>query len=307
MAELNFFKSNVNASGQMLWVVCDALSRTDAMSMDDLSAHLQPHPFIEAGTKGTGTTKRSAPWLALTQSVNVGVGIGVLESRGRRGDLRFSLKVSHDVVEDADLFRTAIRRAILNGTKDDDGSVVYGDLPLALAWIMGSRVEDSFFFSHANGPEKRLRSHGVGAELIQNSSQWRPFIRWAEFLGLVTIYGNTRIGRLGVPVVPDPRTAILDEVANFPKKLNGVEFARRLTEQIPIFTGGAIFASLLASDVTLETEINDGRRFTPVTSHAILSLAESGRFLLKKKDDDSNRIILTGASGSVIVDEVTHG
>ena len=304
MPALNFFGNNVNASGPMLWVVCNALSGSGGMTIDELSSHLQPSPYINATPKRRETSGASAPWTALSQSLSVGVAVGLLTSQGRRTDATFSLSIPDETVSDPDAFRRAVRRAILAGTKEDDGSVVYGDLPLALAWLMGSRVEESFWVSYANGPEQRLRVRGAGP--VKNASQWSPFYRWAEFLGLATVSRHTRINKLGNPVVADPRTAIRDELTEFPKKLSGVEFAKRLAEALPVVSEGAVSESFTSGGGTFEADMSDGTRFSPVVSHALLTLAESGHIALKRKDDASNRITLAGPAGPVIVDEVTH-
>ena len=303
MPALNFFGNNVNASGPMLWVVCNALSGAGGMTLDELSTRIQPFPFIDAKGKGRATSSRPAPWLALNQSVNVGVATGLLVSEGRRTDATLSVNLAEDIVADPDAFRKVVRRAILSGTKDEDGSVVYGDLPLTLAWLLGSRVEEPFYVSWGKGPEKRLKLHA--AKLVNNASQWTPFSRWAEFLGFATVYRHTR-AKAGNPVVADPRTAIWDVVEEFPKKLNGVEFAKRLSDALPVVTGGAVAESLTAGGHKIEADMSDGTRFAPVVSNALLTLAESRQLSFKRKDDDSNRITLRGPTGPVIVDEVTH-
>ena len=305
MPALNFFGNNVNASGPMLWVICNALSGAGGMTLDELSTRLQPFPIIDAKGKGRATSSRSMPWLALNQSVNVGVATGLLVSEGRRADATLSVNLAEGIVADPDAFRKAVRQAILSGTKEEDGSVVYGDLPLALAWLLGSRVEEPFYVSWGKGPERRMQLHA--SKLVSNESQWRPFFRWAEFLGFATVYRLTRSKAANsLPVVADPRTAIWDVVEEFPKKLNGVEFAKRLSDGLPVLTGGAVAESLTAGGHKIEADMSDGTRFAPVVSHALLTLAESRQLSFKKKDDDSNRITLRGPTGPVIVDEVTH-
>lgn len=289
---LKYFGTYVDASGPMLWFICKAMNDNEPKSLERLTSELQPAPFVDPSPGKTAS-------LALTASVALAVEIGLFEKTGRKPNLSYRLRIPPVDVVDPHAFRTTIRRLILAGTPGKDGGSSFGDLPMMLAWLMGSSLEYPFTTSWDDGTEERIRVAKMLGH-VKNSTQWPNAVRWAEFLGFVTWHRSQRKGL----VVPDPRTAVLDELNSFPKKLNGTEFAKRLAEALPVFTGGLVEKQLSSTNASRETDSGHGTRFSPVESHALITLERSGKLKLKKLDDGTKRITLSTPLGPRIVDQV---
>ena len=287
-----YFGTYTNGSGPMLWFICKAMQCGEPKRVELLTAELQPAPFVDSSPDKIAN-------LALSQSLSLAVEIGLLEKAGRKPNVSYTLRIPQADVDSPDAFRTTIRRLILAGTPGTDGNNAFGDLPLVLAWLMGSSLEYPFPTSWDDGSEERIRRHKMIGQVL-NSTQWSGAIHWAEFLGFVTQY---RVAKKGI-VVPDPRTAVLDEIRSFPKKLNGTEFAKRLSEALPVFTGGSVEQQLSSSTASRETDSAQETRFSPVESHALLTLERSGKLKFKQLDDGKNRVSLSTPSGPRVVDQV---
>ena len=289
---LKYFGTFVDASGPMLWFICKAMDDNEPKSLERLTSDLQPAPFVDPSPGKTA-------YLALAASLALAVEIGLLEKTGRKPNVSYTLRIPQTDVVDPHTFRTRLRQLVLAGTKDTDGIVKFGDLPMMLAWLMGTALEYPFTNSWDDGTEERIRAAKMLGH-VKNSTQWPNAVRWAEFLGFVTWHRSQRKG----VVVPDPRTAVLDELNSFPKKLNGIEFARRLSDALPVFSGGLVEQQLSSTNASRETDSRQEARFSPVESHALITLERSGKLRLKKLDDGTKRITLSTPLGPRIVDQV---
>jgi hypothetical protein len=97
--------------------------------------------------------------------------------------------------------------------KDDQGALVLlgaRDLVRALAWLLSLNVlAGPFTYAKGNAPLSELQVDHTGDRLIHNDERWRPFVRWARYLGFtrdISLYSGTGTAEAGL--LPDPTDAI---------------------------------------------------------------------------------------------------
>jgi hypothetical protein len=129
--------------------------------------------------------------------------------------------------------------------RDASGSLVLTgarDLVRALAWFLNLNVlTGPFDFLETTPNLTNLQDDHLGERPIFNIERWRPFVRWARYLGFVSdysLYGGS--GSSTAAVFPDPSQAI---AAVLPVILNGdwvplESVVSRLAEELPVLDGG---------------------------------------------------------------------
>lgn len=97
--------------------------------------------------------------------------------------------------------------------KDDLGSLVLRgarDLVRALSWFLSLDVAAGpYSYDKGSSPISALQEHHTGERLIFNKDRWRPFVRWARYLGFtqeLSLYSGT--GPSEQVLLPDPTHAV---------------------------------------------------------------------------------------------------
>ena len=136
--------------------------------------------------------------------------------------------------------------------KDDAGSLINTgarDLVRALAWFLSLDVnEGPFEFEKTDPALTELQQRHTGERPIFNVERWRPFVRWARYLGFVqemSLYSGA--GTSLFVLIPDPTRAV---AAVLPKCVHPHEWTpiadvmSLLAERLPVVDGGVFRRSI---------------------------------------------------------------
>jgi hypothetical protein len=112
---------------------------------------------------------------------------------------------------------------------------------------------------------------------VTNATQFRPFCRWAPYLGLAQPITATRI-------VADASRALLEDLADLPhQRFRAAEFVTRCGTTLPIVDGGP--RSLWKAD--------DGQELSPGLSVSLRQLEAAGHLTLPPAESDTDTLVVT--------------
>lgn len=135
--------------------------------------------------------------------------------------------------------------------KDEAGSLVNvgaRDLVRALAWFLSLDVRDGpFDFEKTSPALTELQERHTRERPIFNVERWRPFVRWARYLGFaqeMSLYSGS--GTSLLVLIPDPARALR---AVLPRCVGEewtpiAEVMPVLAERLPVLDGGAFRRSI---------------------------------------------------------------
>jgi hypothetical protein len=184
-------------------------------------------------------------------------------------------------------FRQELRRRILARSfnesllSSDEGT---REFTKGLSWFLAQPVEDPpvSYNPRAKGDTNSvtgLLNEQFGSEegtksILQNSSRWPPFVRWAKYLGFATFVPNKDSG-----LCPNPAEAIRDELQlirqALPPEADLPSLVSEIAKAIPVLDGGSY-----RNEVDGLMDVRPASAGNAETLSASLSLA-----LLRLKDD----------------------
>jgi hypothetical protein len=112
---------------------------------------------------------------------------------------------------------------------------------------------------------------------VTNATQFRPFWRWAPFLGLAQPLTARSL-------VADASRALVEDLADLPhQRIRAAEFVTRCGERLPISDGGP--RSLWKAD--------DGQEMSPGLSMSLRQLEAAGHLTLPPPESDTDTLVVT--------------
>jgi hypothetical protein len=180
--------------------------------------------------------------------------------------------------------------------KDDGGALVLvgaRDLVRAIAWFLNLDVQDGpFDFDGTTPAISDLQETQLGGErLILNVERWRPFVRWARYLGFSSgwVFGS----QFAPAVMPDPTQAVSSVVIDLLSTSDWrpiSEVIAALADALPVLDGGIYRGAILARGApTVEADVS------PSLSLALCRLQANGTIELTGGGGDA--VALTFANG----------
>lgn len=266
----NFLSTNTLSNGQLLWLICSVLAENESLDERRIRKLVDPN-FSEQEAKPNAG--------AIGDSLKIGTAYRVIEKSGR--NYQFAAGIEH--VGDVASFRRFLRPKLLDPSGDNVSRNKPSDLMSGVAWILTANSRQPLTTDFAR-VEERFGHHGLKAQVFKNKERWRPFYRWAHFLGLVSIDDHS--------VVPDARVAISDEIAHLPKnkKMSGKSFVKSLSPQLPFLETDWIREVLDASKVRPETQTDVD--FHEVLSQGLMLMDRQGQIKLRTVADAKEPITL---------------
>jgi len=190
---------------------------------------------------------------------------------------------------EADLWeRDAFGSLLLTGARD---------LVRALAWFLNLDVlTGPFDFLDTTPSLTNLQDLQLGERPIFNIERWRPFVRWARYLGFVSdysLYGGS--GSSTAAVFPDPNRAI---AAVLPKIIDGgwaplESVIPRLAEKLPVLDGGVYRRAIIERGAP-EAQAD----CSPTLTLALRALAARGVIELQEGAGDAPKLTLSDNVGA---------
>jgi hypothetical protein len=281
---MTYLKNQVVASAQALFVICRYLAeQRDGGSLDLLVKELVPHANSEVGR---GARTADIPPV-LSDSLAIGVDLGILDVQGSGARRQWSLRDEYVAAikgvptTDSREFRALLLR--LFGARAL-ASVAKGerppDVPFALAWLMTKDPLSTFPHTWDDDLQKTLDQAGMRSAVF-NQEQWRPFIRWARALGLVTVIPSGSKSR----VLVDPTSAIEGVLDELPREGSAVEWLERLHTAVPLLGDPRLLDALPTGRETETTPL-------AATVLAMFKLERTGHLRLISADDAVDTVAL---------------
>jgi hypothetical protein len=229
--------------------------------------------------------------VAIDALVNLGL---LLE---RQNQLRIDPKLGDGDLDDERWFRREFRRRVLASARNkdllasDEGT---REVTKALAWFLAQPVDDP---PVSYNPRPKAETNSVtqlmneqfasdaGARsILQNSYRWAPFVRWAKYMGFISLLPI----KDGGPC-PDPSEAIRDALAELRDGLVGeIELPRliaALAKAMPILDGGSYRKLVEEGMDNKPTSCGDGETLSASLSFALLRLKDEGVLDLRRASD----------------------
>ncbi|GAA0251942.1 hypothetical protein GCM10010492_60510 [Saccharothrix mutabilis subsp. mutabilis] len=282
---MSYLKNQVLASAPALFVICRYLAHhSSGATVDRMNAALAP-ASLSAEVGRAGRTAKVPP--VLPDSLQIGVDIGLLDVEGFRDRRVYILR--HTYVEqihdmppaDSRAFRTLLLRRfgarVLDAVEKDESPP---DVPYAITWLLTWDPLQSTSDQWDQGPREKFEHAGM-RHAVHNPEQWRPFLRWARALGLITMTTVSRKTRLSV----DPTCAVEGLLAEMPSSASAREWLERLYELAPLLGHPRLLRAL-----------PDGISVPPGPSEAmslaLLKLERANRVRLMHADDFADAVVL---------------
>ncbi|MEU7527721.1 hypothetical protein AB0A74_18460 [Saccharothrix sp. NPDC042600] len=282
---MSYLKNQVLASAPALFVICRYLAHhPPGATVDRMNAALAP-ASLSAEVGRAGRTAKVPP--VLSDSLQIGVDIGLLNTEGVRDRRVYTLR--HTYVEqirdmppaDSRAFRTLLLRRfgvrLLDAVEKDEPPP---DMPYAITWLLMWDPLRSTSDQWDQGPREKFEQAGM-RQAVYNPEQWRPFLRWARALGLVSMTVSRNKSRVSV----DPTCAVEGLVGQMPSSASAQEWLDRLYELAP-----------LLGDPRLLRALPDGISLPPgpteAVSLALLKLERANRVRLMHADDFADAVVL---------------
>jgi hypothetical protein len=279
--------AETQANIAVLWVVSRWLSRVGTVSSPELAVALRPRAVV------TGAEN------ALQAALTVGQHMGVLQYRDDLGQWCLGARVPTACVLDHHAFRVAVREALLaQAVEDATAGRQPSDVALGLTWLCSLDPARPVHWGWDENTQEATRKAGL-RKVINNSTQWNQFRRWAVGLGLAI--GNAP--RRGVQVlIPDPTTAVAETLQSLPSQNTAPMFLEKLAQRIPALDHGALERVVTELGVTY-TARGDAT-VGPALAHALRRLESRGTLHLRKADDASHRVSYRIGVGTDSFDDV---
>lgn len=282
---MSYLKNQTVASAQALFVTCRYLAIHRAGgTVEQLQKALAP----KAVTGETGRAGRTAdvPYVLLN-SLDIGVDIGLLDVEGSRGQRVWTLRneytnlVKELPATDSRRFRSLLlRRFGARALISVEAGESPPDVPFGLAWFL-TRDPMSPWPEKWDQEVEEAWDRASMRSAVHNQEQWRPFIRWARALGLVTMIGLSGKNRIAI----DPTQAVREMLDEMPKQSPATEWLGRLYAVQPLL-GDPRLLNALPSGNTIES----GPSAALVL--ALFKLERAGRLTLVAADDASDAVVL---------------
>ncbi|ONI83416.1 hypothetical protein ALI22I_33420 [Saccharothrix sp. ALI-22-I] len=281
---MTYLKNQVVASAQALFVICRYLAEhRDGESLDLLVKELVPPANSEVGR---GSRTADVPTM-LTDSLSIGVDLGILDAQGSGARRLWSLRgeyvapVKAVPTTDSRGFRNLLLR--LFGARAL-ASVAEGerppDVPFALVWLMTKDPLSTFPQVWDEELQRTFDQAGMRSA-VYNEEQWRPFIRWARALGLITMVSAGNKPR----VLIDPTKAVEGVLDELPQQSSAVEWLKHLHTAVPLLGDPRLLESLPAGQQAETTPL-------AATVLAMFKLERAGRLRLISSDDAADTVAL---------------
>ena len=266
----------------------DGCSRWGESSFAALVASLRPAAVVKGAEN------------AFRASLRVGRHIGVLHAADESGPWSLGPRMPEDAVGDHRSFRRAVREALLDSgsrrcgrRRPASGRCDRTDLALQ------PRPDTPPAWGWNGDTEVAVRKAGLD-RVINNSTQWRTFRRWAVNLG-VAVANDPPRGAVQV-LVPDPTAAVVETLPQLPARATAPDFLAALALHLPIVDTGALesVASALGVPYAARREATIG----PSLGYALRRLEQRGVLSLVKTADASHRVSYRTSAGTDTFDDV---
>jgi hypothetical protein len=279
------------ANVAVLWTVARWLNHVGADSFDGLAAALRPVAVVKGADH------------ALRGTLQVGRHIGVLhaeqDSEKDSGQWSIGPRLPHEAVVDHRSFRAAVRAALLTqAVEDASADRQPADVAIGLTWLCSLDPALPLPWSWYGTTELAVRDAGL-RDIINSSTQWVAFRRWALSLGMAT--PNDPRGAVQV-LIPDATTAVAETLPSLPTRSTAPRFLEALAARIPAVDNGAL--ERVAVNFGVVYSARGDARLGPVLAHALRRLDHRGAIRLRKTDDASHRVSFRTAAGTDSFDEV---
>jgi hypothetical protein len=193
-----------------------------------------------------------------------------------------------------------VREALLNQAIED---AVEGETPadvaIGLTWLCSLDPARPLAWGWNDGTESAVQEAGL-RQVINNSTQWRTFRRWAVTLG-VAVANNPPRGAIQV-LVPDPTMAVEETLSELTPRSTAPEFLAALALQLPIVDTGAL--EPVASRLGVTYAARGDATIGPSLAHALLRIDRRRGLSLHKAADTTHRVSYVTAGGTGTFDDV---
>jgi hypothetical protein len=280
--------AETQANVTVLWVVARWLKYVGESSFAALAASLRPGAVVKGAEN------------AFRASLSVGRHIGVLQTADESGPWSLGPRMPADAVGDHQSFRRAVRQALLSQAVDD---ALTGhqpaDVAIGLTWLCSLDPAVPPAWGWNDGTELAVRKAGLD-RVINNSTQWRTFRRWAVSLGIAVANNPPR--NAAQVLVPDPTVAVAETLPELPARSTAPDFLAALARRLPIIDTGALepVATALGVPYTVRREAIVG----PSLGYALRRLQQRGALSLVKAADTSHRVSYRTPVGTDTFDDV---
>jgi len=224
---VEYLRGNAPASPTGLFVICRYLSAFDEGQHEDaLRGSLQVLRSL--------TSAQSETSAVLKASLAVGEGLGLISRRDANSPWALDPELRDNLLKDGDgwpRFRGELLYRIGSGAlKDISENAQPSDLALGLTWFLQFDPICPPSSAWSSGLQQMVND--LKFEAIVRSEQWRPFQRWAVATGLAHRCDH-RDARV---LIPDPSTAISDQLPYLPTAASGHEWLVALETRLPFFS-----------------------------------------------------------------------
>jgi hypothetical protein len=282
---VTYLKNQTLASAPALFVICRYLAHhPSGASMDRLQKALAPPGVLDE----VGRAGRSAgvpP--VLPDSLAVGIDIELLDVEGVRDQRVWTLRKEYTrLLRDlpsvgARAFRSLLLRKFgTRALRAVESGEEPPDVPYALTWLLTLDPLSPMESTWDHGPREAFEQAGMRAA-VYNPEQWRPFLRWAEALGLVNEIPAS--GKLRVVV--DPTRAIDDVLDEMPTRASTREWFDQLYAVQPLLGDPRLISAL-----PVGSAVESGP--SAAVTLALTKLEHRGRIRLVEADDTTDAAVL---------------
>lgn len=279
---MSYLTGQVTASAPALFVICRYLAtRPSGATTSTIQSALAPPAFI-AEMGRAGRTANVPPMLR--DSLALGVDIGMLDVEGVGEQRLWALRKDYlkTIVEmprsDSRGFRSLLlRRFGMRALQAVESGETPPDVPFALTWLMTLDPLQSMGADWEKGPSEALERAGMRSA-VSNPEQWRPFLRWAQALGLVNLVYKTRLS-------VDSTRAIYAALPELPQQASASDWFDRLHTVLPLLGDPRLVKALPSGRVDVSSP-------SAATALALIKLERANRVRLIAADDAANAVVL---------------
>lgn len=262
---MEYLRGNATASATGLFVICRYLSAFgDGRQEDQVRESLQVLR-TEADTSAV-----------LKASLAVGEGLGLISRRDANSPWVLDSALAEQLVKPGDTwpwFRGELLYRIGNSAmKDLEAKKQPSDLARAFTWFLQLDPLRPPSTNWSSGPEQMIDD--LKFEAVIGSTQWRSFQRWAIATGIAHRCDH----RDAKVLIPDPSTAISDQLPNLPAVASGQEWLAALQSRLPFF----------GSSVLLNQLPQGAREWRPIPASVVfglLKLERRGALAMESSND----------------------
>jgi hypothetical protein len=205
------------------------------------------------------------------------------------------------------VFGKELRQRVLAPTRNDglfQSDEGTRELTKALGWFLAQAVDSppvSYNQKSGTTSVTELLNEQFGSDegaksILQNSSRWPPFVRWAKYLGLISFLPTKEGGPCPNPavaireVLPDLRCAADGEI-ELPRLIS------EIAEAIPVLDGGS-YRKVVEEHMDIRPlSSGDEETLSASLSLALLCLKDEGAIELSRASDSSATRMLSIKQG----------